>query len=1494
MLWAGLPPKAGAQSLSPTAIYEGQTLTFTVTGIPSTWTGTPLVLLSSNHLNIFAYDSCDPGFIQLFPNWDVCRSISDTWDSSSRVVTFQLTARRDAVSEGDETFTVRLEDPDNGNRAVLFTITIKNVPPEVSVAPLGADTVTEGSPAQFRITMDPAPSAAFNVAIHVMEPGRVRRVSHEDYVGHVAESALGLKKVAIPTSGHLDYPVNTAAQTTLERDTSVVVTVLRPTDTVATEVGGGLGVYVPSPFLKPTLAEVTVSDGPDAASTQIPEVTVRPLSLEVAEGADAVFWLIADPAPATALTVTLTVAGEHGILQSGQAGTRTVTIPAGEPWERGSADLRLRTVKDNEADGTHARVTVTVSTGSGYTVGDVRTLADGRPPKPPYRLGMRQATVTVVDRGSGAPSVTPTTAPDTPVGNVRIAALDAESAQVTWDAVPRASAYLVEWEVRGTQANYAGADFGVLATSVTIAHGAADATSLSVRVVPWYTDAQGQARLLHALAGTATLDLPAPGDTLVRGQSDEVSAGAGQTTGADPAVVKLVEAMIVRHRDVTGNTGALKKWEKALKTLKRQPGGFTMAQLEARVAKARGAVKQRWQRVLDAVKAMQAASPARPVRVTLSAEAGDIAEAGGRKVLRLVLDRALVAGETLAVPLVFGGTATRGEDYGLARQRPAPQGVRYANLKGSGTPTLTFTGPSAQAATLRLAASADEVDEGVGETVTAGLGTLDATGLGGGTAGVGTVAFAILEPPLEIAIEAKTASITEGGEAAFTVRAGRAPGKALTVNLAVSGTQGSDFVAADDEGAVTVTIPKGETEASLTVATVNDAADEPDGTLTVRVAEGTGYTVAAAPKDAAAVAVADDDAAVPVPSFSVADVTANEGVGLMYFTVRLSPAADRPVSVSYRTRETNPVSARQGQDYLRAEWTLTFRPGETEKRFWVGIFNDSHDEGAETFEVALYNARGARIADGVAMGTIVNDDPMPAAWLSRFGRTVAQQALDGLAGRLAAPRTPGAQGTLAGQAFTFGGPGAGASVPNGQVALTLATLAQRFGGHADRDVGSGLGPAFDGRAGGIGTGTPGQPQTLTVREVLRGSRFTLTGQPDATGGSMALWGRTALATFDGREGPFSLDGDVTTGLLGADYARGRGLVGVALLHSAGRGAYTDTQTGPARCAPAMQVLCDQAVRAGDGRVKASLTAAVPYAAFQATERLRLWGAAGYGAGTVTLTPEPGGTHKTDLDWTMAAAGLRGRLLAPPAGSPGPVLALTSDALWAGTGSDQTQDLAASESDVTRLRLGLEGSYRVTLDEGGQVTPRLAVGARHDGGDAETGFGVELGGGLAWRVPAVGLTLDVEGRTLLAHAADDFKDQGVAASLVYQPDPVTQRGPSVTLRQDWGGAATGGVEALFATTPLAQRQGSAATSRWMAEAAYGVPVLGGRFTGSPHVGLGLATGTRDYRVGWRLTPAAPSTGLWRATTLAVGVTATRQESAGVVPAHSLLLDVTGRW
>ena len=911
--------------------------------------------------------------------------------------------------------------------------------------------------------------------------------------------------------------------------------------------------------------------------------------------------------------------------------------------------------------------------------------------------------------------------------------------------------------------------------------------------------------------------------------------------------------------------------------------------------------------------------------VVLTAPAGDLPEASGSKTLTLTLGRALVEGESLAVPLAFAGTATLGTDYTLAAPQTAPAGVTWANLAGTDPkrpPTVTFAGgagtKSATVATLVLATVADSVAEGERETVTVKPGTPVATGLGGGAAASGTAGFAILEPPPEIAIAANTGTVAEGADAAFTLTASRAPGADLSVRLTVSEADGSDFVAAEHEGTATATMPEGETEATFTVPTVNDTADEPDGSVTATLAgdgeKGLLYTVAAAPQDAASVKVTDDDAAATAPTFSVGDETANEDVGLMYFTVRLDRAVQRTVKVTLTARESTPVSARYGEDYY---WwwpdglALTFHPGQTEKKMWVYVYNDNHDEDPETFEVALSRPTGGTaIGDGVAVGTIVNNDPMPAAWLARFGRTAAEQALDGIAGRIAASRSAGVQGSIAGQALNLDpGSGSGAAndnaapgSPSGNDLLAQSDVARAFGaGNGGFGTGSSghdsHGFGFD------SSGTGAQSRSMTGREALLGSSFTATGEKDGTGGSLAFWGRAAQSSFDGREGTFSLDGEATSAMLGADYARGRWLVGMALMQSSGEGGYRDTDPGGNVCADLDMDgvdpppdpppdLCNGALRNGDGEVEASLTAAVPYAAIQASERLKLWGALGYGTGEVTLKPDLGGRALTaDISWTMAAAGVRGDLLPPPKEGSGPALAVTSDALWARTGSDKTHELAASDSDVTRLRLGLEGGYRIATEGGGHVTPKLEIGARHDGGDAETGFGVELGGGLAWVDPGLGLSLDVSGRTLIAHGNDDLKDRGFAASLAFDPDPATKRGPSLTLAQDWGGQAKGGLDALFRADPLEDRTGSGeATARWRAEAAWGFPAFSGRFTGSPHVGLGLATGARDYSVGWRLTPAANA----NAPDISFGLKATRRENDWTEPEHTLGFEAVARW
>ena len=909
-----------------------------------------------------------------------------------------------------------------------------------------------------------------------------------------------------------------------------------------------------------------------------------------------------------------------------------------------------------------------------------------------------------------------------------------------------------------------------------------------------------------------------------------------------------------------------------------------------------------------------------PTTVTLTGETDPIPEAGGTKTLTLTLSRALVAGERLDLPVVMGGVARHGADYRL----PCVRGLGCRALGSPGGGVFFVGGPDAtRTATLTLTAIDDADDEGTGETVTVALGTPGGN-LDGGATASGSVEFEITDdddPPPVITI-AGGAGVTEGSGAVFTLTADRAPSANLTVNVAVEDAPGSDFVAWDDEGAKTVTIRSGETSATHTVPTVNDDADEPDGPVRVVLRAGEGYELGAA--SVATVEVADDD--VPVgPTLSIDDATLVEGEGPrspfnpaithLPFNIRLSAPQTHTVRVTATSRNSTPVSARVGQDYELARVFAEFPPGETVTQVFVQIVDDSHDEDPETFEMVLSNARGATIADAVGVGTITNDDPMPAAWLARFGRTVAEQALDGIAGRLAAPRTPGMAGTLAGLPLGSGAPsGAGAGTWSG--AGTGAGLAP--GGDGTGVAGPGGLASPPGRlgAGGLGS-TPGgfdtagsgngfdeteaQSQTLTMRDALLGSRFTLTGPEDGSGGSLAFWGRAAQGSFDGREGTFSLDGEATTALLGADYARDRWLVGLALAQSEGEGDYRDTKTAsrPASqtCPGGAGPLCEEAVREGDGTVEASLTAALPYASLEASQRLKLWGALGYGEGEVTLATALGGRYSADTTWRMAAAGLRGDLLEAPTQGSGPALALTSDALWARTASEKTRDLAASASDVTRLRLGLEGSWRFSLDDGGDagaapgasLVPKLEVGARHDGGDAETGFGVELGGGLAWVHPALGLTLDVSGRTLIAHEDGDLEDRGFAAALGFDPRPETERGPSFSLRQDFGGQASGGLDALFQSAPLDERSGSEATRRWTAEAAWGLPAFGGRYTASPHAGLGLSPDARDYTLGWRWTPHGAS-----APGLSFGLEATRRESDGAAPEHTVGFEASARW
>ena len=570
---------------------------------------------------------------------------------------------------------------------------------------------------------------------------------------------------------------------------------------------------------------------------------------------------------------------------------------------------------------------------------------------------------------------------------------------------------------------------------------------------------------------------------------------------------------------------------------------------------------------------------------------------------------------------------------------------------------------------------------------------------------------------------------------------------------------------------------------------------------------GSGWSSSRAPADSSA-----------LPTLSIADDDAQEGPGaFLRFRIRLSEASDDPVTFNIATSDGTAIA---GTDYIAKNRSKTIKAGRTTAWFKIHVIDDSHDEGDETFTVTLSNASGATIADGTATGTIKNSDAMPQAWLARFGRTAADQVLDAVEGRMGAARTPGVEVAVAGQRL-------GGAVPDA-VALEK------------REAEAGLDALADWLQGGERDDAIGfETRALTARELLTGSSFAWTGG-SAEGGFGALWGRGAVTRFDGRADDLTLDGEVTSAMLGADWTLGRGSAGLVVSHSRGEGGFRS--------------------EAGDGAVESTLTGLYPWGRYALGERLTAWGVAGYGSGELVLTPDGMDPIETDMALAMAALGGRG-VLARPSGDGGLEVAATSDAMVVRTTSDELRSgggsLAASEADVTRLRLGLEGTWH-GLGTAGRSTfvPTLELGVRHDGGDAEAGFGADIGVGLSWTDRALGIEAALRARGLLTHAAEGFRERGFAGTLAWDPAPESERGPSLRISQAVGAEASGGLDALLrpaaARALAADDHGDGLRRRRLeARLGYGLSSFGGRYTATPEIGIGFSDAAREYIYGWRL-------------------------------------------
>lgn len=114
------------------------------------------------------------------------------------------------------------------------------------------------------------------------------------------------------------------------------------------------------------------------------------------------------------------------------------------------------------------------------------------------------------------------------------------------------------------------------------------------------------------------------------------------------------------------------------------------------------------------------------------------------------------------------------------------------------------------------------------------------------------------------------------------------------------------------------------------------------------------------------------------PALAINDLTiveGNAGSSVATFNVVLSPVSSQTVTVNYTTANN---SASAGTDYVATNGTLTFAPGQTSKAISVTINGDTTLESNESFFVNLSGPVNATIGDDQGVGTIVNDDGLPA------------------------------------------------------------------------------------------------------------------------------------------------------------------------------------------------------------------------------------------------------------------------------------------------------------------------------------------------------------------------------------------------------------------------------------------------------------------------------------------------------------------------------------
>ena len=350
----------------------------------------------------------------------------------------------------------------------------------------------------------------------------------------------------------------------------------------------------------------------------------------------------------------------------------------------------------------------------------------------------------------------------------------------------------------------------------------------------------------------------------------------------------------------------------------------------------------------------------------------------------------LIVGEgdgTLVVPVSLSAASGREVrvDYASSEANntdpatAATAGKDYGAVSG----TLTFVAGETEK-TFPVSIEDDALDESISENFNLVLSDPVNATLGERAERSAQITDNDEQPTLNLS-PASTTSVTEGQVVEFTLELTAPTSRVVGVHYEtadLTAVAPGDY--AGTVGQVYVEIPAGETSRKFQVSTTDDALDEDDEELWVRLVE-TQIDYATLGDRQTTVRITDNDAA---PALRVSDESVREDAGPLVFTVRLDALSAKVVTAGYAV---SPGTATAGSDYTAVPaGTLTFTAGTIERTVTVPVVDDTVHEPDETVTLALSGAMNATLQASSATGTITNDEPLPLLTLGLNPDSIAE------------------------------------------------------------------------------------------------------------------------------------------------------------------------------------------------------------------------------------------------------------------------------------------------------------------------------------------------------------------------------------------------------------------------------------------------------------------------------------------------------------------------